>query len=612
MSIIYGCIDFKASVDRQKVINEIYKGCCDFRHVENKTEQFEEIASLGAMRRCTTLESQYDKSPFTYKHLTICSYSRLDNREVLAKRLGITFVELVTVPDSVFIVKAYEKWGEECLKYLDGDWVFSIWDSEKEDLYLAKDFHGQNGVFYYRNSNFFAFCSSLKGLINSTEVPKELNINFLIASIANTQTDKGEFSYENIFYLPPCHYLKVSKNDFQLVQYWTIDDVKLIHYSSKTDYYEHFLELYTIAVKERMRYPSVIGSTLSGGLDSGSVSVLASNILKEHNTRLPCFTSVPSLVTEDFDTDTYFTNEREYALATSEFNGNIDINLIRGGDYNVLDLIKKEVNNSMSPAVASGNLHWFEELHTLAKAKNIGVLLNGQSGNNTISWAGKKVRGRNFTSIMNSLIISVLPFTKGINAKRNALKFGESVFTKSIYENYSIGDKICDAHNEWVSICDKSSIVRRDYLEGFTSSYNGVSWQNAIFETNIDMIDPTSDKDLVEFCLGIPDSIYTDNFRNRSLIRTSMESLLPDKVRLNPKRAIQGIDNWKRIVRDTREIECFFESQNRDSSFGDFFNKEFYLNILKDINKDKSVDSFMNLGNTLLDGIAIASFLGKF
>ena len=76
---------------------------------------------------------------------------------------------LVILPDEAgdgrLLLEAYLRWGEACVDRLLGDWVFAIWNARERRLFVARDHHGNTGLYYHTDSRSLTFASSLKGLL---------------------------------------------------------------------------------------------------------------------------------------------------------------------------------------------------------------------------------------------------------------------------------------------------------------------------------------------------------------------------------------------------------------------------------------------------------------
>jgi len=129
-----------------------------------------------------------------------------------------------------------------------------------------------------------------------------------------------------------------------------------------------------------------VGSTLSSGLDSSSVSVMAANLLKKKGIRLPVFTSIPQYDCQQLIGQKRIVDEGPLAAKVVDHNGNMDHYLLKSENISVLEGIKKALWIHDQPVHASGNAYWIVDMMDKARLIGCSVLLTGQCGNATISW----------------------------------------------------------------------------------------------------------------------------------------------------------------------------------------------------------------------------------
>ena len=118
--------------------------------------------ALGHQMLHTTQESLLEKLPFKDETsgMVITADARIDNRTELALVLKLENNE--KVPDSTFILKAYQKWGEMCPDKLLGDFAFAIWDPYKKQLFCARDHMGVKPFYYYLSDDALFFATEIK------------------------------------------------------------------------------------------------------------------------------------------------------------------------------------------------------------------------------------------------------------------------------------------------------------------------------------------------------------------------------------------------------------------------------------------------------------------
>ena len=77
--------------------------------------------------------------------------------------------------DTEVVIHAYEEYGFDCLKKFNGMFAFAIWDSNKKQIFLARDRIGQKPLVYYQDKDKFIFASELKAILPYPEINKEIS-----------------------------------------------------------------------------------------------------------------------------------------------------------------------------------------------------------------------------------------------------------------------------------------------------------------------------------------------------------------------------------------------------------------------------------------------------
>jgi len=96
-------------------------------------------------------------------------YNYLEHRNKL-KQKGYTFK---TTTDTEVILHLYEEYGVDCLQYLRGMFAFAIWDSNKQQLFCARDRFGIKPFYYYSDQEKFVFGSEIKAILKSNNIDKD-------------------------------------------------------------------------------------------------------------------------------------------------------------------------------------------------------------------------------------------------------------------------------------------------------------------------------------------------------------------------------------------------------------------------------------------------------
>lgn len=203
-------------------------------------------------------------------------YNFLTIKEEL-KKLGVIFK---TNSDTEVILEGYLAWGlEGCLNKLEGMYAFSIWDNQKNKLFVVRDKFGEKPLYYSKDNNGFYFASELKAVVpflDEVKISKKaLNLFFGLTYIPEP------FSiYDNIFKLEAGCYLEVYENESNKVQYFDLLG-KINKTNSVIDYKEakdKLRDMLFESVKCRMVSDVPLGAFLSGGIDSSIISAIMSKV----------------------------------------------------------------------------------------------------------------------------------------------------------------------------------------------------------------------------------------------------------------------------------------------------------------------------------------------
>lgn len=228
----------------------------------------------------TTFQSEYERQPFSFdqKVWIVCS-ARVDDRERLLKDMELSSkVDLDTIPDSQLILHAYLRWGEKMLEHLIGDFAFVIWDEREEKIFAARDPFGRKQLYYQWRGDQFLIGNTLRSFQfysqNRLELSDETIGAFLLLG-KHTSYDKSLTLFKEVLSLLPAHGLVFQHGTLRTWRYWHIPTSPTpIRYQNDEAYVEHFLEVFSNALKDRLRTPSAT-ILLSGGMDSSSVAALA-------------------------------------------------------------------------------------------------------------------------------------------------------------------------------------------------------------------------------------------------------------------------------------------------------------------------------------------------
>lgn len=184
--------------------------------------------------------------------------------------------------DSEVIVHAYEQFGDDCVRRLDGMFAFALWDEERERLLLARDRSGKKPLYYYLGSNHCIFASEIKALFVHPAVKREMDpqaIPFYF-NVGYVPTP-GTF-YRDVLQVPPASYLVVEQGRaHKPISYWDwpLEKEGTGPPASEEDAIREVRRLLEAAVQRRLISDVPLGAFLSGGIDSSIVVGLMSRLM---------------------------------------------------------------------------------------------------------------------------------------------------------------------------------------------------------------------------------------------------------------------------------------------------------------------------------------------
>lgn len=194
--------------------------------------------------------------------------------------------------DTEAIVHAYEQFGADCVKRLNGMFAFAIHDLPRRKLLLCRDRLGKKPLNYFFEPNgpapFFTFASELQALVAHPGVPRDVDQQALHDYFSLQYVPAPRCVYRNVRKLEPGHSLEldIPAKTIQTARYWDVD------YATKTtmnfqEAKERLRQLLEQAVSDRLMSDVPLGAFLSGGVDS---TIIAGLMAKTCGQKVKTFT----------------------------------------------------------------------------------------------------------------------------------------------------------------------------------------------------------------------------------------------------------------------------------------------------------------------------------
>lgn len=181
--------------------------------------------------------------------------------------------------DTEVVLKAYAQWQEKCVHKFNGMFAFAIWDKKDKKLFIARDRYGIKPLYYHKNDKYFIFASEVKGIEASGLYEKEIDKEGLVEYLTFQNFFTHKTLFKDIHMLMPGHYAYVNQNGrLDIYQYWDFDFSGDLQISEKEATQETD-RLFKQAVQRQLISDVPVNAYLSGGIDSGAITMIASQFL---------------------------------------------------------------------------------------------------------------------------------------------------------------------------------------------------------------------------------------------------------------------------------------------------------------------------------------------
>ncbi len=516
------------------------------------------FVGLGEGQRLLAIK-QTQNIPFSNKDedLWIVWSGAVFNRSFLSSKLLNKAHQLKTDSDAELILLLYQEFGVGCLDMINGQFAFSIWDSMKQELFLARDRMGICPLYYSISNNGFVFASEMKALFEYPHLTPKISAKSLTQTATFWAPLTPNTIFEGISELSPGHYLKLNSDGLQTKAYWDFPVYMPEEYSqyNLAESIDQFDELFSNAVSIRTQQDEPYGAYLSGGIDS---SVTTAYIKKLHpDLNLDTFSI--SFTNPDFDESAYQNIAVDYYKTNHS--------KVICSDADIANNFKEVVWHAESTLLRSSPAPMFM-LSKLARKSNIQTVVTGEGADEILGGYNifKEATIREFwakepSSKYRPLLLKKLyPYLSQMgNTNDMALRmfFGYKLTETSspVYSHLlrwnntariknffssNIKDEIKD-YNPVEEFSDKVKsklkgvdlLSRAQWIEAtiFTSSYLLSSQGERMAAANsVEGRFPFLDHRLIEMCMKLRPEYRLNGLKEKYLLKTMMKNKVPQEI----------------------------------------------------------------------------------
>jgi len=278
---ITGQINF----DGEPVSPDILKKMTDaitHRGPDGEGHWIEENIGLGHRRLAIIDTSSAGRQPMiSADNRFVLTYNgEVYNYKELRSELKAKGYHFKSQTDSEVVLSALVEWSEHALLKLNGMFALALWDRRKKTLLLARDRYGIKPLYYFQSDKSFLFGSEQKAIFAEPSFDRKINKQALLEYFTFQNIFTDQTLTRGISILPAGHYAKLDlfeKNpSLRKSSYWDLRFSEPENPASKEEYLEELDRLFKQAVNRQLVSDVELGAYLSGGMDSGSITAIAS------------------------------------------------------------------------------------------------------------------------------------------------------------------------------------------------------------------------------------------------------------------------------------------------------------------------------------------------
>jgi asparagine synthase (glutamine-hydrolysing) len=471
-------------------------------------------------RRLSIIDLSADgNQPMRFRNLLITYNGEIFNyielREEL-KTLGATFT---TKSDTEVILQLYHYYGEKAFEKLNGMWAFILLDLDKKKVIVSRDRFSMKPLFYFNMGSDFYFASEIKQLLpllKSVEPNKNALFNFIQQNLVDI---KVETFFKGVYRIPAKTNflidLNTGINSFE--KYWDYTSEEKL---SENLVYEKFSDLLYDSVKIRLRSDVEVGTLLSGGLDSSSITVAAQKFCTD---KIKAFSVISS--------DKKLSEEKFIDILINE--KNITCFKLNVTPEEIFSNLDKTIEAQGEPFPSFSIVAQYSILEKIKKESDIKVVLSGQGGDEILMgylkyyffYLQHLLKTNNFHIFTNELFSSLYNRTAITQLRMDVAKRYIPFLNKS-KADYLVYEDQMEEIWRFNSLIDRQKKDVDTYSVPMLARFEDRNSMAHSIETRLPMLDHR----LVNFVLNIEPKLKIKNGWTKYVLRRSIKEL-PEKIK---------------------------------------------------------------------------------
>lgn len=556
---VAGIIDYRGKSDSIPAVEEMLRSF-SYRGPDESGIYHSSIATIGNVRLSIIdlVSGQQPLSDMTGRYWIVFN-GEIFNYIELREDLDRKGIKLKTQSDTEVLVNLFALYGEKCLSLLNGQFAVAIWDKIEETLFIARDRVGIRPLFYTIANGTLYFASEIKALFQNSEVRRELNPENLAQIYTFWTALTPATAFRDISELSPGHFMKFSREGLTIKKFWDLNFTDSSATVSLSDALDKFNELFTSAVRIRLRADVEVAAYLSGGIDSSTTVAYIKDIE-------PGVLNTFSIGFDDKDFD-----ESKYQEEAVKYL-NTNHRAISCTSKEIAEAFPRVVWHSETPLTRTAPTPMLI-LSKLVRDNNIKVVITGEGSDEILAgydifreaiirrfWASQP--GSSLRPTLLKKIYPDIPHLR--NASPNILKmfFGYKLedtanplyshllrwnnsnhikkhFSDHIRESVNgydplvdLSGRLPDSFMEWSPLARAQWLETTVFMSGYLLSSQG---DRMAMANSVEGRYPFLDYRVIEYCSSLPDKLKLNGLNEKYLLKKLMTGRIPESIVKRPK-----------------------------------------------------------------------------
>jgi asparagine synthase (glutamine-hydrolysing) len=569
MSAIFGIIHKRRNPIAPAAV-QLISNVLQHRAIDGMDIWQDEYIALAHCKLAMNEAERMQHMPLITENLVITADIHLDNRPFLVQQTGAP----AHCADIVLLLHAWQKWERECVRYLEGEFAFCIWDKVKQQCFLATDHIGFRALYYYDSPEVFIFCSEQKGVEAFRPSPARFNEVSLIEYYFHQSCPAATYD-EDVWTLTGGNTLILANGVMTIRKYWEPTGGRY-RFRKDIDWQACLKELIYEAISNRLNTDKPVGITLSGGLDSSVIACVLAEVLQKKNQPLYAFSSILGEEHHPEEED-----ERKYIDVIGRHCPNLIQTYVTAKSYGPFDGIVDAFERDET--FPNAFYYMDHALLEAAKEKHTGLLYTGFGGDHWVSWKGtpviynmlksgrllgawklikqfSKQERKNLSQIIKrEVIVQALK-------KKKAEPVEAPYLQEMFFKKYRRELSFSTVNDITTHMIDKLRSGRTGLIPAMLAKRNErFGMESAV---------PLLNKKVMEFMIDVPAHLFVKGGYKRSFIRHAMKETVPAEVLWRKDKGMYSPDYISRIHNHGNYIKEVTQSDKHNMAFQRYLSRE--------------------------------------